>query len=356
MAFGKPDPHLEQLRKQVDHAPNLDTTILKIQKLSSSLHSAFLFENEGIFLLQKICLFMSSTPSGKLYKGWEEFAVHLGLSREQIQCIEYNFKGMQDPTYYVLLTFCQSPDATVDKVIIACQKIHRLDIINRILNPLVQFINNLIIDDHNTGVIRPKIIPRVPLVLRPTIGINHSIRSSNDSKHNKLHTDNKSKTELSEKKNYGSIVMLTFTKDGEEVAKNVAKVFRENDPKIGVVILQEQEKYVYSRAEEFVDDCFNQVNYIVPILTSGYINHLNELVAYDESSENSLDTKYVKYIYSLLRYEYFKNNCCNNRVRCIVPNGKMPIILKSNLHPSLQAWFKESEIDTFMKNIILKNF
>lgn len=53
--------------------------------------------------------------------------------------------------------------------------------------------------------------------------------------------------------------MLTFADDGLETAQHVAKIFRSKEPKIGVLILQEQENYVYSRAEEFIDDCFRQV-------------------------------------------------------------------------------------------------
>lgn len=54
--------------------------------------------------------------------------------------------------------------------------------------------------------------------------------------------------------------MLTFADDGLETAQHITKIFRSKEPKIGVLILQEQENYVYSRAEEFIDDCFKQVN------------------------------------------------------------------------------------------------
>lgn len=111
--------------------------------------------------------------------------------------------------------------------------------------------------------------------------------------------------------------MLTFARDGEKIAKKIAEILRGKNPKIGVLILQEQEKHVYCRAEEFVDDCFKQVNYIVPILTNDYINYINNQRPKNsyESMENSLDEKYLKYIYSLLKYEYVQNKCCNQRVR-----------------------------------------
>lgn len=64
---------------------------------------------------------------------------------------------------------------------------------------------------------------------------------------------------MQNKATYGSVVMLTFAKDGEQSALNITKMFRSMKPKIGVLILKEQEKYVYSRGVEFVDDCFKQV-------------------------------------------------------------------------------------------------
>ena len=53
--------------------------------------------------------------------------------------------------------------------------------------------------------------------------------------------------------------MLTFAEDGRKTAEEIAKIFRSKDPKIGVIILQEQEKHVYCKAEEFIEDCFRQV-------------------------------------------------------------------------------------------------
>lgn len=141
--FRKFDPELERLRNEVDGPPNLDNIILQLQRNSEKIHAGFFFEKEGLPLLQQCCLLISSTASGKIYNGWQEFAAHLGLKREQIQCIDYNFKGLQDPTYYVLLAFIQSEEATIDKIVLSLKNIGRLDIINRILNPLTSLLNFL---------------------------------------------------------------------------------------------------------------------------------------------------------------------------------------------------------------------
>lgn len=131
---------------------------------------------------------------------------------------------------------------------------------------------------------------------------------------------------------------------------------------------------------------FFQVDYIIPILTREYIEMVNNLAKANEKIHNNLDTKYLKYIYSLLRYEYVANKCCNNRVRCvcthiylyclikyylysvakinifsplircIVPDKDVCTVVRANLHPTLQAWFRESDIDGFVNNILLHKF
>lgn len=357
------DPELEKLRNEVDGPPNLDTVTLNIQRLTTQIHAAYLFENEGKPTLQKLCLLLSSTASGKIYNGWQEFATHIGLTAEQIRCIEYDFKGLQDSTYYVLLAYVQSSDATLDKIVNALQKIERLDIINQIKDCICNLIDsipyNINTNDLKTRILRPDNLPRVPLVLSPIIPIDKKLKESVTITTNVSHQVIQWSIPIKPTnagQTYGSIVMLTFTEDGLNTANHITKVFRSKQPKIGVVILQEQQKYVYSRAEEFIDDCFNQVNYVIPVLTKGYVKRINSHFVARSQSQITLDEKYLKYIYSLLRFEYVKNNCCNNRVRCIVPDEEVYTIAMSSLHPTLQAWFRESDIDAFTENILLKKF
>lgn len=349
----KIDPELEKLRNEVDGPPNLDTIILNIQKEASCIHAAYLFEHVGKATLQKLCLLLSSTATGKLYNGWQEFAAHMGLTMEQIRCIDYDFKGLQDPTYYVLLTYVQSPEARVDKILSVLQKMQRLDVINEIKDCVHDLIDAISKDNMSTEseIIQPSCIPRAPLVLSPTL-TGHCEMTTNRSHSKDMSRDSQQKI----KQTYGCIVMLTFATDGLSTAECIAKIFRSKEPRIGVLILQEQEKEIYSRAEEFIDDCFKQVDYVIPILTRQYIEKINNPAKTYDEMHNSLDTKYLKYIYSLLRYEYVRNQCCNNRVRCIVPDKDVYTIVRSSLHPTLQAWFRESDIDGFVNNILLHKF
>lgn len=346
------DPELEELRKEVDGPPNLDTVALNIQRTAKRVHASYLFEHVGKATLQKLCLLISATATGKLYSGWQEFAAHMGLSMEQIRCIDYDFKGLQDPTYYVLLAYVQNVDATMDRILDALQKMQRYDIINEIKDKMAELVSTACqgATVSDCLIVKPDSIPRVPLVLCPMESVVQSTTKVIESDCNAFLQDNRQKN----KQSYGCVVMLTFADDGAQTAYQIAKIFRSKQPRIGVLILQEQENYVYSRAEEFIDDCFKQVNFIIPILTREYIERISNPMKSSIEVQNKLDTKYIKYIYSLLRYEYVRNQCINNRVRCIVPDNELCTVIGAKLHPTFQAWFRARDIDGFIDNILLR--
>ncbi|TGZ58084.1 Uncharacterized protein DBV15_09702 [Temnothorax longispinosus] len=319
----KVDPELEKLRNEVETPPDLDTTVANIQRESSRVHAAYLFEHIGKATPQRLCLLLSSTATGKIYY---DGCTHGLLTIEQIRCIDYDFKGLQDPTYYVLLIYVQSPEATMDKILSALQKMQQLDIINQIkdhVDDLVNVASQHVISHDGSEIIQPGHMPRAsPLVLSPILTAECKT-GMQESKSMYTPQDNQQKKH---EQTYSCIVMLTFAHDGLPTAECITKIFRSKQPRIGVLMLQEQEKHV---------------DYAIQILTRGYIERINP-VKMHEQMHNKLDTKYLKYIYSLLRYEYVRNQCCNNRVR----------ICMTSLHPTLQAWFRESDIDDFVNNIL----
>ncbi|XP_012143952.2 uncharacterized protein LOC105662880 [Megachile rotundata] len=347
-AKGKIDSELEKLREEIDGPPNLDTVILNIQRATARIHASYLFENIGKPTLKELCLLLSSTATGKIYGGWKEFATHMGLTIDQIHCIDYNFKGMEDPTYYVLLTYAQHTEATIDKIFCVLQKMDRLDIINIIRDSIFNLIDAIpqTISTNESTIARTNNIPRVPLVLTPTEAVQTVQKKRVDSEH--TIQDN-----VQKKKQFNCKVMLTFAGDGTTTAQSIAKVFRSEKYRIGTVMLQELEYYVHSMAEQFVDDCFQQVDFIIPILTEEYIERIKNSKKIYMEDQHKLDAKYIKYIYSLSRYEYINNRCFNYRVRCIVPDNEVQTVLNGDLHPILQVWYRESDIETFVENILL---
>ncbi|XP_063993388.1 uncharacterized protein LOC135171035 [Diachasmimorpha longicaudata] len=339
-------------------SPVIPLSVLNVMRLSSRIHTGYLFEPDGIPILKILCHLISSTPAGRTYSGWQDFGIHLHLTEAQLHYIKHHLRDHQSPAYYVLLIFVHSTDETMDKVLDALHKMNRLDVVDKLAETLTLFIKSLSLNSQSTNILRPKSVSNIPEILRPIIT---SKKLSSTSGTQLLHLEgndilmNYSSSLIREKQNYGSIVMLTFAEDGQNIMKSICQIFREKNPRIGVLILQEQEKLVNSRAEEFIDDCFKQVNYIIPILTKEYTDHINNLRNYGgKLGENSLDSKYLHYIYSLLRFEYVKNNCSNHRVRCLVPDFYVTTMMKSDLHPVLQAWYRQSDIDEFATNILLK--
>lgn len=60
---------------------------------------------------------------------------------------------MQDPTYYVLLTYVQHVEATIDKILNALQKIQRFDIIIQIKNDIYDLIDKISQNAKNNGIL-----------------------------------------------------------------------------------------------------------------------------------------------------------------------------------------------------------
>lgn len=112
-----------------------------------------------------------------------------------MQCIDYDFKGLQDPTYYVLLAYVQHAEATINTILSALQKMKRFDVINQIKDNISDLINGVSQNYRTNGIslfvlrrlmiylfnvnkeniriftelsiLRPERVPRAPLVLTP---------------------------------------------------------------------------------------------------------------------------------------------------------------------------------------------
>ena len=63
-----------------------------------------------------------------------------------------------------------------------------------------------------------------------------------------------------------------------------------------------------------------QADYIIPILTKDYMHQINTPVEiYNQGS--TLDSNYLKYVYSLLKFEYKEEDFYNSRVRLVCFNN-----------------------------------
>ena len=90
------------------------------------------------------------------------------------------------------------------------------------------------------------------------------------------------------------------------------------------------------------------MNYIVPILTEGYLMSLKGNSHHQGSSLSSIDSIYVKFIHDLMMKHYVQNNCKNNKFRCIIPDDQYLNIINHKhmeLDPVLKVYLKESEVE-----------
>ncbi|KAI5748463.1 hypothetical protein M8J77_025825 [Diaphorina citri] len=159
---------------------------------------------------------------------------------------------------------------------------------------------------------------------------------------------------------YEKIVMLTYASDGLEFVKDIAAKFRtpcEGKLPIGVLTLREQKTAALKNPEKFVMDMFPQVDYVVPILTPGYFKSLSQHnVQLSNFSEETLDQAFTSLIHDLMCKHYVKNNCLNDKFRCIIPDAFIPTVTyDSNFQsdPTFNIWLPLSELDT-LKSVMLK--
>ncbi|XP_015523129.2 uncharacterized protein [Neodiprion pinetum] len=331
-----------------------------LRQCTAKIHAECLFEAPEI--LQNICLFMSADPVTGFGSNWKKFADKLGLTNQQITVIERDYQAKHSSTWWVLLSFAYNANATVEKVLNVLEDMGRLDIIDKISDSMLRFADR-VSEQHKSNEAEGSVlrsaagIEWLPLVLRPL-----------NSRENKLYKiPGITSTLVNDGKfvDSGIIdntrpniplamrVMLTFASDGAEVAKRITKKFRQHEPRIGVLILKEQQDHVFIKSTEFINDCFEQVDTIIPILTKGYFDAINNPpTANEEESSFALDERYVKYIYQSFTNELVRNDCLGRRVRCIFPEGTKRRDLRVD-HLSLRAWYREENIQDFI-NLLLR--
>lgn len=149
--------------------------------------------------------------------------------------------------------------------------------------------------------------------------------------------------------------MLTFAKDAGKSAKEIAMALRKvrNENRIGVVILAEQEGKLNRNPQQFIYDCFLQVDYVIPVLTPDYIKMVTSADFKDGTLQN-VDNLYVNYIYTLMNTYYLRSGCMNLKVRSIIPDDFVHNVYKRSImgHPLFQVWVKMSEIELLADRII----
>lgn len=386
------NPELEVIRKTakeraLQEIPNLEKRIAELQTKASRVHAAFLFDLLGSETLMMICLCLSSTKTSYNSAGWEEFGIHLGLNPLLIKCIRHNFDS-QDPTYNTLLAFVQHEDATLCKIVNALKRMGRLDVINMAINLMSGLADNVLGSNmrneesgyfsissghsdtmsdtevsNRSNIIRPFQIPPAPFIFREIVS--QHLTSQPYTRTGDLEEENYHQTAVVIRSRptikYTRKVLLTFASDGFHTAQQVATEFRkkrENLHCIGVVILNEHSDLVNSNPEQCISAWFHQVDYVVPIITDNYLKAVSTRDTMTGSSVLCMDTKYIKYIYTLMTTYYLRNGCINDRIRCVVPDSLVHLTQRHPImaRPLFQVWVRASEVEQLCLRMVRSRF
>lgn len=155
---------------------------------------------------------------------------------------------------------------------------------------------------------------------------------------------------------YTKTILLTYSEDANIIVDNILTKLRKGkgNMKLGVVILNEQIGRVNIEPEQFIYDCFLQVDYVVPIITKGYIQMIGSSSSELNYGQENIDNRYVKYIYALMNTYYLRNNCRNFKIRSLIPDNSISTIQHHRMmgHSLFQVWFKISDIEMIMERIL----
>lgn len=94
-----------------------------------------------------------------------------------------------------------------------------------------------------------------------------------------------------------------------------------------------------------------QADFVVPIITSGYLQEIKSHSSSVPNTSDNLDSKYVNFIYNLIINHYIHaSGCMNKKVRSVLPKNVNVDVLRSvTLYPDLMPWTFETNFDQQFK-------
>lgn len=158
------------------------------------------------------------------------------------------------------------------------------------------------------------------------------------------------------KKKYAKTVMLSYTADANQAVQKLLPKLRipKDEKRLGILVLHEQLEKFNVNPEQFIFDCFSQVDYVIPVITPEYVKAINSCTSDIDNDMLHADNKYVKYIYTLMSTHYVRNGCRNFKVRGLVPDDFLLLVHTHRLmeHPLLQSWFKLSDVEEIVTKLL----
>lgn len=264
----------------------------------------------------------------------------------------------------MLLAYAQQDSASLGNLAAAIYSIDRHDIILQIHDVFLKTCKSVLNKTYPiiNGYIYPKVAPHCPFIFKDistlykTFGQKEGKRSHLKDFINQPGSVKEQFRIATYKTNYRKTILLTYSDDANVFVNNIIDTFRKtkDDKRLGVVVFNEQLGRFNIEPEQFIYECFLQVDYVIPIITENYIRTITCSTSEIDHMVQNIDNKFVKYIYALMNTAYLRNNCKNFKVRSVIPDNKIKTLQRHHImgHSLFQIWFKLSDIEIVMDRIL----
>ncbi|KAI5644230.1 death domain-containing protein [Phthorimaea operculella] len=325
------------------------------------LHTSLLYYRNPATKTGKVCFQVWQTLVKKVGGSpntWKELGHALGIAKTDLDYIGNTVK--EDRADVILKIFLHNENATIDKIIEAFLKMERYDIIKEIEEPLLELSQCFDKDDSGYQSNSSKKIisytKNLPNDLPAALSKKYVLHKKDPdppSKQIKLPPKREEKVKSDE-----IILFLSYAEDGIETAYNI-KYYVENwtdFPGVKVVTLNDRREEVFQNPEKFIRDYFEKAEFVVPILTAGYLQEIRSCNPTLPSTSDNLDCKYVNFIYNLIINQYIHaSGCMNLKVRSVLPQNSVHVARDISLYPDLMPWTFENDFDEQFKAFLRSN-
>ncbi|KOB69022.1 MyD88, partial [Operophtera brumata] len=260
-----------------------------------------------------------------------------------------------DQTDMVLKVFRQSEKATIDNIVDAFIKLQRYDILKSLEDPLCNIAQYFNKDDSgyqsngkSTGhreIVRLKNMTNdLPLALNKNMVIQKKDPEKPKQPMMEPATNKKGPIQ-----NNTPILFLTFAQDGLPTAINIQEYVDSwtDIPEVKVITLNGKRDEIFQNPEKVIREYFEKADFIVPILTPGYLDEIKSHKVNLPNTTENLDHKYANFIYNLIVNHYIHaTGCLNMKVRSVLPqNSKTDLFMNITMYPDLMPWTYETSFD-----------
>lgn len=339
------DKEITELNLLSKKVYNLHTSVLYYRNSKTKMGS--LCYDAWRILVKKV----GGTPNG-----WRDLGFLLGIKQDDL---DYIMNSIQDdPIDIVLKLYRLNEKATLDKILDALVKMNRYDILKALEGPLSNLAQCFNKDDSgyvsNSKTGQKEIISfkNLPNDLPPALNKNY-IATKNERNRPNIPKPTPLLMTENEVKNEKPILFLTFTEDGLPTAINIQEyVYNWTDITGATVItLNDRKDEVYQNPEKFIREYFEKANFVVPIITSGYLNEIKSNRPGALNTTDNLDFKYANFIYKLIVNHYIHaSGCLNKKVRTVLPqNVDREVFTNISMYPELMPWTFETKFDEQFK-------